>query len=175
MMESVDEDFSFSDDTGVPEGEYRFYGMEGMLVTPPSNKVYAEMMFEAGQFYDGVRFSSILSPYLNISSSIQISGTYQFDALNFKKRGQEFLNHIARVKIQYMYSTKFSASSFVQYNTADAGLIANFRLRYNPREGNDFYLVFNEIRNLNPELEVPRLPPMANRTILLKYTHTFRL
>jgi hypothetical protein len=74
-----------------------------------------------------------------------------------------------------MHSTKLSASTFVQYNTLNAAFIANFRLRYNPREGNDFYIVFNEIRNLKPELETPQPPKLGNRTILLKYTHTFIL
>ncbi len=74
-----------------------------------------------------------------------------------------------------MYSTKLSASTFVQKNTFDASLAGNFRLRFNPREGNDFYIVFNEYRNLNTDLQIPHLPALANRTILLKYTHTFVL
>ena len=175
MVENVLEEFSFSNDTDVPEGNYEFYGFEGMLMTPMTRKVYAEMMLEGGQFYDGNRFSYMISPYMNLSSSFQINGTYQFDAINFNERNQKLRNHIARIKFEYMHSTKLSASSFVQYNTLNAAFVGNFRLRYNPREGNDFYLVFNEIRNLKPELEIPQLPNLANRTLLLKYTHTFVL
>ena len=39
---------------------------------------------------------------------------------------------------------KLALSSFVQYNSAADLVIANVRLRYNPREGNDFYVVYNE-------------------------------
>ncbi len=175
MVENVDEEFSFSDDVDVPVGSYEFYGVEAMYVTPMSRMVYAEMIFEGGQFYDGNRFSATLSPYMNLSSSILISGTYRFDAIDFSDRNQKMYNHIARLKFQYMHSTKLSASTFVQYNTLNAAFVGNFRLRYNPREGNDFYLVFNEIRNLKPELDTPALPTLGNRTILLKYTHTFIL
>ncbi|MBT3382888.1 MAG: carbohydrate binding family 9 domain-containing protein [Prolixibacteraceae bacterium] len=175
MVENIEEEFSFSDDADVPIGNYEFYGFEGMLVTPMTKKVYAEMMLEGGQFFDGNRFSYTVTPFLNLSSSFLVSGTYQFDAVNFSERNQDFINHIARIKFEYMHSTKLSASSYVQYNTLNAGFVGNFRLRYNPREGNDFYIVFNEIRNLNPDLEIPLLPKLANRTLLLKYTHTFSL
>lgn len=175
IIENVEEEFSFSEETDVPVGYYEFYGFEGMMVTPMTRKVFAEIMFEGGQFYDGERFSLTLNPYLNLSSSFQINGSYQFDAINFGKRKQSLRNHITRLKFEYMHSTKLSASSFVQYNTLNAAFIANFRLRYNPREGNDFYVVFNEIRNLKPGIETPRLPKLGNRTVLLKYTHTFIL
>jgi len=175
MVENVDEAFSFSDDVEVPAGNYEFYGLEAMSVTPMNRMVFAEMMLEGGQFYDGNRLSATVSPYLNLSSSVTINGTYRFDAIDFSGRNQKMNNHIARLKFLYMHSTKLSASTFVQYNTLNAAFVANFRLRYNPREGNDFYLVFNEIRNLVPDLDTPALPSLANRTILLKYTHTFIL
>jgi hypothetical protein len=175
MEENIDEEFSFTDDVEVPVGHYEFYGIEAMGMTPMTKKVYAEMMFEGGQFYDGNQMSVMVSPYMNLSSSILISGTYRFDAINFSERKQEMRNHIAALKFQYMHSTKLSASTFAQYNTLNAAFVVNFRLRYNPREGNDFYLVFNEIRNLKPEIETPLLPELANRSILLKYTHTFIL
>jgi hypothetical protein len=117
----------------------------------------------------------MVEPYVNLSSRVVISGTYQFDAIRFSKRNQEFQNHIGRLKFEYMHSTKLSASTFVQYNTFDTALAGNFRVRYNPREGNDFYLVFNEYRFLEPGTEMPPRPNIANRSLLLKYTHTFIL
>lgn len=175
MTENIVEEFSFSDDAVVPVGKYDFFGFEAMMVTPMTKKVFAEIMTQGGQFYDGSRFSAMVSPYFNLSSDILISATYQFDAIDFQKRNQNFKNHITRLKFEYMHSTKLTASTFVQYNTFDEAFAGNFRLRYNPREGNDFYLVFNEFRYLKPELGNPAYPKLANRTILLKYTHTFIL
>jgi hypothetical protein len=74
-----------------------------------------------------------------------------------------------------MYNTKLSASAFIQVNSSTDAIISNFRLRYNPKEGNDFYLVFNEGRNTNLDREIPELPQISNRTFLVKYTHTFNL
>ncbi len=47
------------------------------------------------------------------------------------------------------------------------------RLRFNPREGNDFYLVVNEYRGIDDGTHTPAFPDYFNRSIMLKYTHTF--
>ena len=72
-----------------------------------------------------------------------------------------------------MLSTKFSATAFIQYNSAIDAVIANIRLRYNPREGIDLYLVYNEGLNTNRYRQDPTVPFTSNRTVMLKYTYTF--
>ena len=75
-----------------------------------------------------------------------------------------------------MFSTKLSASLLLQYVNTEDELITNFRLRYNPREGNDFYLVFNDFRGIdNNRYVVPQRPSFFNKTVMVKYTHTFIL
>jgi hypothetical protein len=74
-----------------------------------------------------------------------------------------------------MFSTKLSATLFVQYVNTEDELITNFRLRYNPREGNDFYLVYNDFRGIDTRNSVPAKPSFFNKTIMVKYTHTFIL
>ena len=72
-------------------------------------------------------------------------------------------------------NTTLSASAFLQVNsTFEAGL-ANVRLRYNPREGSDFYLVWNEGFNTNRLRESPARPFTSGRALLAKYTYTFAL
>ena len=55
-------------------------------------------------------------------------------------------------------------------------MIGNIRLRYNPREGNDFFLVYNETKpSSNYSFgDVPEVG-FFSRMILLKYVHTFRI
>ena len=98
---------------------------------------------------------------------------YQVNWIDFPDRDQQFTAHIARLRILSTLSTKFSASAFIQYNSAIHAVIANIQLRYNPREGNDLYLVYNEEINTNRYREVPNLPFTSNRTVMLKYTYTF--
>jgi hypothetical protein len=114
-------------------------------------------------------------PELNLSSSLQISASYRLDRVRFPDRNQEFTNNIARLKVTYMFNTKISASSYIQLNETENILVTNFRLRYNPKDGNDLYLVFNDLRNLKKSDSGLKEPSFLNRTILLKYTHTFVL
>ena len=72
-----------------------------------------------------------------------------------------------------MFSTKLSISAFIQYNTAINKVLSNFRFRYNPKEGTDLYIVFNEGRNTWLERELPHLPAYDERNITLKFTYTF--
>ncbi len=176
MKEGVEEDFELSDDAMVPAGEYDFTALEARIFTPSSHPVGARIDFETGGFFDGNIVSVGVEPILNLSASLQLSGAYEFHNINFPDRDQSMQSHIFRGSILYMYSTKLSASAFVQFNTANDAFVGNFRLRYNPREGNDFYLVFNEYRGFMVSDDViPEPPSYYNRAILLKYTHTFRL
>jgi len=173
--EGVLYDFNLTEDVKVYAGDYSFWGIRGLLNSPKTKKIAASFKGYAGEFYDGKRFSVELEPEFNISSSFQLSAAYQFDKVDFSARNQNFINNIARIKATYMLNTKLSLSSFVQYNEIDNILLTNFRLRFNPRDGNDFYLVFNDFRNANKTGSTIELPSYLNRTILLKYTHTFRL
>jgi hypothetical protein len=175
QKEGVEELFSLSDEVEILAGEYNFIGFRGFIFTPQSKSISSRFGFETGQFYDGSIISLEASPTLNLNSTIQISGSYEYNIVNFPERNQYLRSHIARANLLFMFSNKFSASTFIQFNNANETFIGNFRLRYNPREGNDFYLVYNEYRGfLIPESNLEN-PPYYNRAVLLKYTHTLRL
>jgi hypothetical protein len=74
-----------------------------------------------------------------------------------------------------MFSTSLSVSAFIQYNSSIDEVLTNFRLRFNPREGNDLYIVFNEGLNTDLEKRTPSLPQVDNSTFVIKYTYTFQL
>jgi hypothetical protein len=87
----------------------------------------------------------------------------------------DFTNHIIGLKGLMTLTTTTSLAAFVQYNTAIDRIITNVRFRYNPREGNDFYIVYDEGLNTDLQRVTPELPYSTGRTLLLKYTYTFRI
>jgi len=66
-----------------------------------------------------------------------------------------------------------SVFAYIQYNSTAHSTLLNARFRYNPREGNDLYIVYNEQFNSDRYREIPILPTTVNRTIIVKYTYTF--
>ena len=175
LYENVADTFSFSKEAFVPAGKYGFNELETHLNSPKTNKFVIGIDGFAGSFYDGTRYTIGASPTWNIGSSLQIGLKYDHNFLNFKSRDQTFSGGVAGFKALLMVNTKLSLSTFIQYNSAENALLTNFRFRYNPREGNDFYIVFNEGRSTYRDIEDPRLPLYNNRSILLKYTYTFTL
>ena len=173
--EGVQYDFYLPNDIVVEAGDYSFWALRSHFNTPRTKKVVLDLSVDGGGFYDGKQFSTELGADFNISSSVQLSAFYKFDKVRFAETNQQFTNNLARLKATYMFNTKVSISAYVQYNELENILISNFRLRYNPRDGNDFYLVLNDSRYADKSNLSPVPASFINQTIMLKYTHTFRL
>ena len=163
------------DELYINPGDYEFVNFMGMIMTPPSKPFYLIIMNHTGPFFDGQRFSLRLEPVWNISKHLELGAVTSFNWLEFKERDLSETYQILGGKIVFMLNTAISFSSYIQYNTSVNEVMTNLRFRYNPREGNDLYLVFNEGRNTDLDREIPRLPVYSARSILLKYTYTFNL
>jgi hypothetical protein len=163
-----------NDQSSVLPGRYSFAYFSAAYNTNYAHALSASLTAEAGRFYDGMKISLYAAPTINIGTDIDLGLTYLFDFVNFPERSSKFTNHIAGLKGLWTFTTKTSLIAYVQYNTAIDRVVSNLRFRYNPREGNDFYLVWDEGVNTDPGHETPRMPFTSGRTVLLKYTYTFR-
>ena len=167
--------FSLTDDVEVLPGAYTFAAARVGYDTPGGQPLRTSVEAGGGTFYDGWRISAGTSPTWVVSKHLTLSGTYEFNRIGFPDRDQTFTAHVGRLRVRAALDTQWSLSSFLQLNSAaDAGL-ANLRIRYNPREGSDFYLVLNEGFNTNRLVTSPARPFTSQRTILAKYTYTFVL
>ena len=173
--EFLDEAFELTEDVEVPPGEYTFFGVDGNLITPMGRTLALIPNFKIGSFYDGWRISAGAFYFLNLSSTWQLTGFYEFNRVEFADRNQGFSAHIARLKILATFTTKLSLSAFIQYSGVEDVVVANLRFRYNPREGNDFYIVYNHGVNTSRFRHLPHRPFTDNRAIMVKYTYTFNV
>jgi hypothetical protein len=174
-QENLTEIFELSDEVEVPLGRYSYAGLEAMFYTPMGQKIGLMSLLQGGEFYDGTRLSWSFIPRWNPNSTWELEGFYEYNRVVFPERDQDLTAHLARLRILATLSTKVAVSAFVQYNGADNLVIGNLRFRYNPREGNDFYLVYNEVLNTDRYRESPALPRLDTRAILLKYSYTFNI
>jgi len=175
--EGVLHNFPLAENIWINAGNYSFLGFEGRFGTSESRILSLGGEIFGGQFYDGNRIGCELESNINFSSSFKLTGGYEFNAIRFPEREiNNSLNiHSVNMKALYMFSTKLSATLLTQYVNTEDELITNFRLRYNPREGNDFYLVFNDFRGISDSYSIPERPKFFSKTIMFKYTHTFIL
>ncbi len=173
--EDVERSFPLATGASVPVGRYRY--REGVLQyhTPPGGLLQARFRLEGGGFFDGSRRSVEFSPSWFPSRHLALSGSYRLDRIRFEERGERFDAHIARVRTDVMLSPEVSVATFIQYNSELDLVEANLRFRYNPREGDDLYIVWNEAVNAARFDHDPVRPRSDERTLLVKYSHTFSL
>ncbi|MEX0821848.1 MAG: DUF5916 domain-containing protein [Rhodothermales bacterium] len=166
--------FSLSSDAHVPAGEYTFY--QGALSYRLSRNrlIRTGVELEAGTFFDGAQVSAGVSPAWNVSPHLELEAMYDRVWIRFPDRDQRFDSHLAQLRVTTSINTQLSTVIYVQYNSANQALTTNARFRYNIREGNDLWIVYNEGVNTDRHRYDPAPPVSDSRAVLVKYTHTFQ-
>ncbi len=177
QYEDLLSDFGLPSGAFVPAGSYHFGNVSATYHLSHTRLASVTPLVSAGTFYDGWRATVQLRPTLRVSKHLELTGSYQFDHIAFPDRDQSFDVHLARLRIQTALNTQFSTNAFIQYNSTIDAFTSNIRFRYNFREGNDLWLVLNHGMNTDRDRDYlsPRLPITDNSTLLVKYTHTFKL
>lgn len=172
--DNLDEPFEISDDLIFETGTYNYTNLEAGIGTPSNKLLALRAGFVAGQYYDGtiVTFGPA-ELTMRPSASMKFSLDYQYSKIDVQERDQHYSAHLARFKTEFTFTTKLSLLMFIQYSSDDKFGVNNIRFRYNPKEGNDLYLVYNGEYNSHLNREVPELPRSESNTLLLKYTYTF--
>jgi len=172
FFEDLPTELPLPGNTAVPEGRYWFPGTAAGYSFPMSELVQASFNGGVQRFYDGWLAELNVSPSWRKSIHFQVGMRYGFVTARFPDRNQAFDSHLLRTRIQTAVNTKLSVNAFVQLSSVADLAAANVRARFNFREGQDLWLVYNEGWNLDRQAYDPALPLTDNRTLLLKYTHT---
>lgn len=162
------------DQAEIPAGRYWFHGVEANLEAPGTRKLWGQAAVTVGSFFGGMRMSTVLAPIWNMNRVFEFQAEYELNRLRFDDPIEDVTAHIGRLRGQATFNTEWALSAFVQYSSAIDAVITNLRLRFNPREGNDLYVVYNEVINTERDEARPRLPFTSGRTVVAKYTYTFQ-
>lgn len=173
--EDLIEDEDFPEDTIIPAGSYTYFRTEGGFDMPNQSLFRTDFGWAFGSFFDGWRLDFEVKPTWNVSRHLEIISEYEVNVVRFPKRNQGFNAHVARLRTRAALNTQVSLNAFVQYNSASDRFSTNIRFRYNFREGNDLWLVYNENLNTYRDDEIPKQLLTRGRTMLLKYTNTFSM
>lgn len=173
VVEELFEPYELTDDILVPVGRYTYPALEFRLQTPPGGLFNTMLTGDVGGYYDGWRVSVGAMPTWSGIPDLEFGGLFQYNLVRFPKRGQSYVAPIGQLRVLATLSVKFSTSALVQYNGADDAVSANIRFRYNPREGTDLYLVYNEGVNTDRAGKVPYPPLSSGRALYVKFNYTF--
>ena len=175
-----DEGFNLLSRIYIPVNDYGFLEWGLSYGSPEQYKFRGRVSSTIGQIYDGSIREISISPQYRVNVHMDFSLDYRISKLDFPvidgRDITSFTVHQSSFKAAYALNRKFSANAFIQTSNVSEKIGANVRLRYNFREGQDFWLVVNQ-SGTQPwanryENEI-RLPTYDQRSILVKYTHTF--
>ncbi len=167
--------FDLPDQIAIPAGSYTFFNVAASYGVSHTSLVQLQPELEAGTFYDGWRWSARVSPVWYVSRHLELSSSYEYNRIRFDNRDQSLGIHVARLRIGTALNTRLSMNTFVQYSSVGDAVTTNVRFRYNFREGNDLWVVYNENLNTDRHRFLPTLPASDSRVLLIKYTYTFDL
>jgi hypothetical protein len=172
LIEDVRAPFVLSNDLTVSANRYSFLVGEASYGMPVGWPVRTNIAFTAGTFFDGHRISYNMSPAWNVSRHLSLASTYEVNHISFPD-DETLTTHLQRFRLDFTPSVEYSLSGFVQHNSAENAILGNVRFRYNPRQGNNLYLVYNESLNSNRDIGQPRRPLSSQRSLTVKMTYTF--
>jgi hypothetical protein len=158
----------------IPSGRHRFVD-GGLRYGSPSGAAFRwEAEVSGGGYYDGHRLGAGLGLFWNPSPRLSVGLEQVGNRIDVGAGREDVL--ISRLRVGTAVSRQLTAGAYIQHNSADQVLTPNVRIRLNPREGSDLYLVYNEGVNtsLRPDDPLdPRLPRSQLRSVQVKYTYTF--
>ena len=172
QVEDLREPFSPAAGVSIAPGRYGWDRAYAHVELPSGWKLRTVAEVGVGGFYDGRRLALDLTPTWNLSPHLELGGGYHLSHVTFPDR-PGFDAHVAQVSVLAAWDTRLSASLRGQYNSLRGALGTSLRLRYNVRDGDDVFVVYDEGYNTDRLAASPTLPVSDHRRLLLKMTHTF--
>ncbi|MDX1618754.1 MAG: DUF5916 domain-containing protein [Balneolaceae bacterium] len=176
--ENLLQPFTLSDEENitVPAGTYWYQDFELNYRPPNGWKFRPELELVVGGFFDGSKSTVGLSTEWNLSSHLEIANEYEFNKVRFDRIADDFNTHLARLRLKTVLNTQLSLTSFIQYSSEVEKVTVNGRFRYNFGEGNDLWIVYDNVINRERNRAgLPRLPISDRQALLVKFTYTFKV
>jgi hypothetical protein len=171
--EDLGDSFELAPGVVIPTGTYRYTWLKSELWTPSGSSTSGSLTLQLGEFYDGSFASIGIGSTLRPASSLDLSGSVELTRASFPSERSHLDSRIFRIRALYMFSTKLSAAVLAQYSATDEVVSFNARMRYNPREGVDVWLVYDEVE-FGDITESPSNPSsVGGRSVMLKFGYTF--
>ncbi len=169
--------FSLGKSITIQPGLYNMISSSATLSGPAKNNFSGNVSSTVGKFYGGNRISVSPSALYNCSRHLSIGIDYEFNHIRFPNSYSEindglFETNLTRLSVSYYLSTKFSVKLFTQYEDISNEVSSNLRIRYNPREGTDLYIVFNQGLNTNTDLYNPHKSTISEQAVTIKFIKT---
>ena len=161
----VENDFELFDNNFIRKGKYWFTTFEAGLNTTRTREFFGRVSTELGDFYNGTIKNFEGSLTWSPNSHLTVTSDITKNIINLNN--VEFRTNEYTVRVAYDFSTKVNSSIFTQWNNDSNVLNMNYRVKWEPVVGSNFYFVVNHLLSTENKLK------SKNITVLLKFVWLF--
>ena len=163
------EDFEVVDGTVIPVGDHEYSGFD-IQISGASERVLAPGFdYYKGEFFNGDRVEMSAELEWRPNRRLNMGVEYEYNDIDLPN-GQ-FVTRLMALNANVAFNVRWSWLNLIQYDNESESVGINSRLRWNPRAGQDLYIVINH--GYSAEESFSRLRSEQSQ-YALKYTHTFR-
>ena len=171
-------DWNFSGDITIPGNYYSYSGVKIQYDSRQTKPLNYTVVATMNGFYAGERINLSANGYYAINKNFRVTYKYDFNHFNFPQYtspsdNHEFQSNLFALGIAYTQSIYFSAKALVQYDDVSKTVGGNFRIRINPKEGTDLYIVYNP--RLNTSFPPNDRATVDQQTFIIKFSKAFSL
>lgn len=148
----------------IPAGDYRFSTATAKYTAHQGRRTAGTIGVTAGGFYDGTIADVELSPLIRANANLSFSPAFEWSQIS--RRGLTFTTRELNAVVDYSLSQKWLTRSTAVWNSQDREVLANFRLNYIFRPGDDLFVVYSQ-SSLYGDAERP-----ADHTFTVKLTYS---
>ncbi len=172
--------WQIADHITIPEKKYSMFSSQVYFNSPQKTNIRGELALSGFDFYGGDRISASPSMTYIFSKYFSASAFYELNRIRFPENYSDngnslYLSNLFSLNLSVFFSSKLSVKLLTQYDNLSNSVGSNLRLRYNPREGTDLYIVYNSGMNTQLSRLDPRLPLIDNQAVVVKFSKTFGL
>ncbi|HEV2111280.1 MAG TPA: DUF5916 domain-containing protein [Gammaproteobacteria bacterium] len=170
--ESLSAPFQVDPNVAIPVGNYSFDGYRLEWDTPTASTTTAILVLSGGQFYGGHALNdSVQFNWYALDGKLSMLLFYQGVYAHLPQG--HFVQRLWQFNGTYSFTTDFSISSFVQYDTTADQLGFNTRLHWVIADDKDLYLVWNRNWRQAVTNTTPDVPDVAD-SVIVKLAWNFK-
>ncbi|MFQ5821937.1 MAG: DUF5916 domain-containing protein, partial [Candidatus Heimdallarchaeota archaeon] len=143
IFEKLYEDFKIYQDIIVPVGKYTYDNAGIEFEFHEKRKVSGKVAYRQGSFYDGNQKSFSLEGLLKLNKHLIIGEELEYNDIELPYGN--FTTTIARLRLNFHFTSNLSLKTFFQYNSSTNKIISNVRLYLLHGNDNDLYVAYNNI------------------------------
>ncbi|MAM71192.1 MAG: hypothetical protein CMP91_08640 [Gammaproteobacteria bacterium] len=162
-------DFAIRPGVVIPAGEYAFTSHAFGLQTANQRSLSPDIGFTIGDFYTGEQREVDFG--LDWQPGPRFSGEFSYVYTDIDLPQGEFVSRLVRMRSTFSFTPEWSWINLLQYDNGSDSVGLNSRLHWDPRAGEDFYLVVNY--NFDADGVFNGLNTRQSE-IVLKYSRNFR-